>query len=617
MSSDSFQAQVSRLETAWCGRPEGLLRHTVAWVSLGYAALAAPVLAGFALLTVGVVLSVFYQSLAATIVAALIALAGLALAVFVLGCLRVRFEPPEGLTLEEKDHPELHQILAELGDRAGGMRFHRVILDPEMNASVVQNPRLGVFGWYRAHLIIGLPLMEALPPDELKAVLAHEIGHLTRADGKTCAWLYRTRETWERVMNRFPANGSCPVLRDFLRWFWPRFSSRVVVLSRFSELAADQFAAEAVSREALASGLRRLAILGKRADREFWEPLDRALDGGTDLPRDVMDRLSEVIRRPVDASQAATWLSEAVAVPPASTDSHPGLGARLSALDLPADSEAAVPAAFPPDQSSADQLFTSAFLDHARRHFSQAWLEQASEGRVQRARKQGLEQAAGLRKAWARIVALARVDGVAKVQPEVMALLERQPSHTGALLMRGDHLAEKADPQAWEFLEQAASDPTLARRAFEVLERFHTDHGRDQEVALVKERAHQHDLELRAALVERDRLSPCDSFFPHELCDSDLQALRDLLAGQPAINRAWLAAKEVRHFPRWPLVVIGLELNRSITPKARQDLDKQLMHLWSGEAYVLMFVLDDGLKPVLRALSRAVPDAEIYRRRGN
>ncbi|MCW1924923.1 M48 family metallopeptidase [Luteolibacter arcticus] len=615
MSQDSFQSLVNRLESAWSGRPEGLLRQTVAWVTLGYLALAFSVLAGFVLLVTGVVIAVLYQSLAVTLLAGLISLAGLALAVFVLGCLWVRFEPPEGLVLEERDHPELHRLLCELGDLAGGVRFHRVMLDAEMNASVVQNPRLGVFGWYRAHLVIGLPLMEALSLDELKAVLAHEIGHLTRADGKTCAWLHRTRETWERVVDRFSRNGFCPVIGDFFQWFWPRFNSRALVLSRFSELAADQFAAQAVSPQALASGLRRLAILGKRVEYEFWEPLDRAVDEGIDLPADVMDRLSEAVRRPVDPDQAAAWLAEAMAVRTGSTDSHPGLAPRLAALVLPAVPDDELPLDLPGDMSSADHLLTPPFLEHARRHFSRMWLEEVRECRARQARLQDLEHAAGIRKAWDRIAALVRLDGLEKVQPEVMALLERQPAHSGALYLRGSHLAEKCDPQACEFLERATSDPTIASRAFETLERLHTSHGREKEAALIKERALQHDLELRAALVERSRISNGDSFFPHDLCDTDLHALRELLNDEPSVARAWLAAKEVRHFPRWPLVVIGLELSYSLSANARRALDTQLMHLWSGEAYVMVFLADEGMKPVLRTLRRTIPDAEVYRRK--
>ncbi|RYD65991.1 MAG: hypothetical protein EOP83_06125 [Verrucomicrobiaceae bacterium] len=615
MSQDSFQALVNRLETAWSGRPEGLLKHTVAWVTLGYVVLAAPVLVGLILLAVGVVLAVLYQSVAATLVAGLIAFAGLGLVVFVLGCLWVHFEPPEGVVLEEKDHPELHQVLAELGDLAGGMRFHRVMLDPDMNASVVQTPRLGIFGWYRSHLMIGLPLMEALSLDELKAVLAHEIGHLTRADGKTCAWLHRTRETWERVVERFSRNGHSRVFGDFFQWFWPRFSSRVLVLSRFNELAADQFAAHAVSPQALASGLRRLAILGKRSEREFWEPLDCVVNEGRDLPTNVMERLSEVIRQRLDSNEAAAWLAEAEASRTGSTASHPGLMARLAALHLPEESAHILPSELAEGQSSADLLLTPGIMEQTRRHFSRMWVEQMSEGRARRALQQELEQAAGNRKAWYRIAALVRLDGLEKVQAEVMALLERHPAHSGALYLRGSHLAEKSDPQACEFLERATSDPTIASRALQALEQVHTSHGREKEAAQAKERALQHDIELRAALVERSLLNASDSFFPHDLCESDHQALLNLLTGEPAVGRAWLASKEVRHFPRWPLVVIGIELAHHLSANARRALDTQLMHLWAGEAYVAVFVVDDATKGVLRALRRAVADSEIYRRK--
>ena len=76
-----------------------------------------------------------------------------------------------------------------------------------------------------------------------------------------------------------------------------------------------------------------------------------------------------------------------------------------------------------------------------------------------------------------------------------------------------------------------------------------------------------------------------------------------------------MASKEVRHFPRWPLVVIGIELAQHLSANARRTLDTQLMHLWAGEAYVAVFVVDEGMKEVLRSLRRAVSESEIYRRK--
>jgi hypothetical protein len=53
-------------------------------------------------------------------------------------------------------------------------RFHHVLVTDDFNAAVVQAPRLGLFGWYRNYLLIGLPLAKALTVEQFKAVLAHE-----------------------------------------------------------------------------------------------------------------------------------------------------------------------------------------------------------------------------------------------------------------------------------------------------------------------------------------------------------------------------------------------------------------------------------------------------------
>ena len=47
----------------------------------------------------------------------------------------------------------------------------------------LQLPRLGIFGWYRNYLIIGMPLMKSLTCEQFKAVLAHEFGHLAKVTG--------------------------------------------------------------------------------------------------------------------------------------------------------------------------------------------------------------------------------------------------------------------------------------------------------------------------------------------------------------------------------------------------------------------------------------------------
>ena len=69
----------------------------------------------------------------------------------------------------------------------------------EVNAAVVQRPAFGLVGGPRNYLLLGLPLMEAMPPAEALAVVAHEYGHVAGSHGQFSAFIYRLRHTWGTI----------------------------------------------------------------------------------------------------------------------------------------------------------------------------------------------------------------------------------------------------------------------------------------------------------------------------------------------------------------------------------------------------------------------------------
>jgi Zn-dependent protease with chaperone function len=618
MTRDSFNSLVNRLEVAWSDRPEGLLKHTVRWVLLGYVALLATLLTGILLLAAGVGLAVKFQSFGGTLLAAVVALTGALTATFIFGCLWVRFDPPPGLELSEEDHPDLHALIAETSAVAGGVRFHRVILDPEMNASVVQNPRLGVLGWYRAYLVLGLPLLEVLDVEEFKAVLAHEFAHMVGADGKTGAWLHRTRTTWERVIAHMSSGPYCPLVARFFNWFWPRFNSRAFILSRINELAADRISAEAVSPEALARGLQRLAIQGERLEDELWDPLERKFLGSEPLPEDVMERMSALLRINPNPKQSEMWLRRVLSKSKDGGDSHPSLSDRLARLGFQAGDAALPLDQIAPQASAAEELLRPSFLAKARATFSREWLAEALKSPRTSPNGRSRQEARSVKEAWKRIAALSRLDGLEKIQSEVLALLERRPNHSGALYLRGCHLAAKGDPNSTRFLEQAAADPTLSVRAFETLASFYAQLGRTAETATMRERAERHERELRSALVERNQVCKEDCFLPHDLCSREIESLRETLEREPVVKRAWVGAKQVKHFPTWRYLILVVEVRwpafKPVSEKSQEQLLARILENWEADGYVHAVRLDETTRPMLRALKRGMADCQIYRR---
>jgi hypothetical protein len=111
----------------------------------------------------------------------------------------VAFPRPEGYRLEAKDCTRLRDLLREIHAVIDAPNVHQILLTDDFNAGVVQVPRLGVLGWQQNYLLLGPPLIAALSPDNFRAVLAHELGHLSGNHGRFPGWIYRVRETWVQV----------------------------------------------------------------------------------------------------------------------------------------------------------------------------------------------------------------------------------------------------------------------------------------------------------------------------------------------------------------------------------------------------------------------------------
>lgn len=79
-----------------------------------------------------------------------------------------------GVAIRPAQWPALVTLVDTLRRDLRGPRIHKVVLTTEMNASVVQIPRLVLFGPHRNVLHLGLPLMALVSPDQL-----HGLGNPT------------------------------------------------------------------------------------------------------------------------------------------------------------------------------------------------------------------------------------------------------------------------------------------------------------------------------------------------------------------------------------------------------------------------------------------------------
>ncbi|WP_435018609.1 M48 family metalloprotease [Tundrisphaera sp. TA3] len=583
MNRAEFHELLRRIDERYRDRPEALERSTTAWVRLGVAVVAAWLTFLSGLAGAAFALGVVIEPPGG--LAFLAIGVGLALYAIAQAGLFLLLEPPtpDGRALGPGEAPGLAGLLDDLRRELGCRRFDEVRISLDFNAGVSEVARLGVFGWPRTVLEVGLPLLLALSPAEFRAVLAHEFVHLSARHGRGGARIHRLHRMWATLFDRLnkpdagaASKGARWAASRFVGWYWPRLQARSLVLSRHHEYHADRIAAEVAGAETLASALWRLECRGAWLAECFWPDLHRGALVAPEPPADVLDQLRDALLAPPPAAEMARRAERALARRTSRDETHPAFFDRAIALGRPEPEVLAL--AFPPGQSSpsaADLLGPD--RDRIVREQSEGWRDAeraAWRERHRRAVAEARRRPAApdptpaddarppedLARLWGTAREAFDLRGPEAAEPLLRAVLERSPSHPGASVLLGHHLLGRGDADGERLLWDvaAAGDEQWTPAACRALEVHHRGTGRADLQRDARDRLDRHEAEVEKARAERSVVGPGDAFLPHALADEPLRALVAVLASQKDLTVAWLARKAVRHFPDRPLFVLAV-----------------------------------------------------------
>ncbi|HEY0038054.1 MAG TPA: M48 family metallopeptidase [Longimicrobium sp.] len=534
----------------------------------------------------------------------------------------VKLLPPEGTELRPGEAPALTAEIERVRAAMSAPRIYKVLLTDDHNAAVAQHARWGVLGGYRTYLMLGLPLMGSLSPEEFRAVLAHEFGHVSRAHGRFGAWIVRVRGTWFNLMTELDRanHWGQGLFRRFFHWYVPYFDAYTSVLSRAQEFEADRLA-ESVSPGGMGASLVRMEITGRYLGRVFWPAVTGRTRSDPEPPARVHHALlADVVAASADA-RATEWLGEAMAEETQPGSSHPALRDRLSALGCD-------PIPPPPLETTAAQALLGPRLQMVADGFSRTWQAHVNEP-WRSEHQQALELAQKLAdlearaaesplapaEAGERIWLTAQVHGQEIAIPMARAFVDADQEDASVHFLLGRAMAQQDDEGALPHLQRAVGmdvsytiPACLAASA--LLQRL----GRAEESAAYHRRAVDWDEKVGHANHERSAaaLTPSDVFLPHGLDDDSLARVRAHLAGF-ALKRAYLVRKYMKHFPDQPLHVLAIETtwgsNRA-SARNTEGLQRLMDGLPLPGAYVVVRM--NSWRSPYRKPIRAVRAAEVY-----
>jgi Zn-dependent protease with chaperone function len=567
MRNDEWDALVRRREAQAKDDPRGYRLRVRAWAIGGYS-----VLLGALALSVGGLVGIAVAVLAgASVLLVKLAIPVGVLAFVVARSLFVRIPPPGGIELTASEAPALFETIERLRRELDAPALHKVLLDGDFNASVIQIPRLGALGWERNYLILGLPFMQALSLAEFSSVLAHELGHISRSHGRFGAWVYRLRSSWAKVMEELDGHRhvGAGAFRRFFRWYLPRFSASSVALVRAHEYEADHAAAQAVGAKPAALALLRATLSGS-AEARYWDALyGRVVDEPTP-PRSAYTALAQTLPTTPDEDATAA-LRRALGRPTEPADTHPSLADRLAAFGYLPDTLLGDDLV-PPDTTAADSLFGDGHTRLAerlsedwRQLVGPAWTERHAEAGEAVARLEALKERAAegshdleSARERARLTEdLHGADAAFSCWRDVLAL---DPTDPAANLSVGQCLLAREDDEGLEHLERAGSaSPSAAIYASEVAYAYVSARGRADEAAGYRSRMNAGLDVLDGAADERRTLTKRDALEPHSLPPEALAAVAHALAKVDRVGAGYVARKQLEHMAdEAPLFVVGV-----------------------------------------------------------
>jgi Zn-dependent protease with chaperone function len=379
MDNKDFELLVERIERTARARPGVYKAQVFGLALLGYAFLAAVV----AVLVAVIVMALLAIRHAPVLAIKLIVIVGAFLLV-VVRALWVRLEPPDGRALVRGDAPDLFKLLDGLRQKLQTPPIHTVLVTSEFNAAVAQVPRLGLFGWHRNYLLLGLPLMQVLTREQFSAVLAHELGHLSHGHARSSNWIYRLRLTWLRLDEAltYRAPPGSQVINWFYHWYVPYFFAFSFPLARANEFEADEAAARLTSPQVASQALTNVNVVGTFLRKCYWPEIFKVAADATPQPAFApFSKLGAAALAGISEEDRKTWIAAAWNEIASVDDTHPSLQERLHAIG--GTPEVVVPA---PGQAS-DLLLRPA-LPRLLSEFDQQWRERLAEWREHQQQKQ-------------------------------------------------------------------------------------------------------------------------------------------------------------------------------------------------------------------------------------
>lgn len=222
----------------------------------------------------------------------------------------IKFQPPEGPTLDWANFPQLFEIINEVNAEYRLAKIHRVIIIEPYHLEIYKTPVNGFPYWSHNTLAIGLPLMQTLSPEYFAVALRRKLIQYSKRHHAISNWINQLRYIWPLYNTAFKKRNAIgdQLIVMFFSGFAPLYEFVTRRSAQMDELHADKNALDMVNAEELLKAIETMLISETFLRKKYWPNIQSILIKSPKSTPPPFNKIPELTRKTIAGMDKEKWL---------------------------------------------------------------------------------------------------------------------------------------------------------------------------------------------------------------------------------------------------------------------------------------------------------------------
>jgi hypothetical protein len=223
---------------------------------------------------------------------------------------RIKFSPPEGITINPSTASKLHTLLRQINRQITAPKVDRIIITEQLSLDIVKTPTYPLPFWSTNTLVVGLPLMQCLSPDYFKCAMVRKLIQHSKREHGIAKWIVQLRNIWPLFtkVTSPRLNILNSPLYYFFKLYAPLYRYLTIPAANHVELLADQDTLRVINDEDLLQTIEKIIVTKIYLEKQYWPKINNMINHNRYKIIEPYSKLEQVLQNGLTPQLSKRWL---------------------------------------------------------------------------------------------------------------------------------------------------------------------------------------------------------------------------------------------------------------------------------------------------------------------